>query len=84
MCSVQQKVVAHSEKMVNVKDQGQCHLKEKYYDSNSSNDFAQNQHADCPWHADFVNNNHFSKVNPFDLERSKYCIPYKIFAFGPI
>ena len=39
--------------------QGQGHLKEKYSDSNSSNDFAQNQHADCPWHADFDDHDHF-------------------------
>ena len=39
--------------------QGQGHLKEKYSDSNSSNDFAQNQHADCSWHAEFENHDHF-------------------------
>ena len=29
-----------------------------YSDSNSSNDFAQNQYADSPWHAEFENGNH--------------------------
>ena len=61
MCSAQQKVVAHSQNKikVKVKGQGQGHLKEKPYYQNSSNYFAQNQHSDCPWHADFENDNHF-------------------------
>ena len=60
VCSAQQKVVAHSQKIkVKVKGQDQGHLKEKYYDSNLSNNFAQHQHADCPCHADFENNHFF-------------------------
>ena len=43
---------------VKVKGQGQGHLNEKYSYTNSSNDFAQNQHTDCSWHADFENDNH--------------------------
>ena len=43
-----------------LKSQGQGHLNEKYSYSNSSNDFAQNQYTDSPWHAEFKNNNHFS------------------------
>ena len=30
-----------------------------YSDSNSSNNFAQNQDADCLWHAEFENYDHF-------------------------
>ena len=58
MCSAHREVVAHSQKNQG-QGQGQGHLKAKYSDSNSSNDFAQNQHADCLWHADFKNHDHF-------------------------
>ena len=60
MCSSHREVVAHSKKVkVKVKGHGQGHLNEKYSYSNSSNDFAQNQYADSPWHAEFENDNHF-------------------------
>ena len=61
MCSAHREVIVHSQKFkVKVKGQGQGHLKEKYTDSNSNNDFARNQHTDCPWHADLENHDHFS------------------------
>ena len=54
-----------------------------YSDSNSSNDFAQNWDTDSKWHAEFENGDLFSKVEPFDLERS-VVVPCRIFVYGPI
>ena len=61
MCFAHREVIAHSQKFkVKVIGQGQGHLKEKNkINSNSSNDFAQKQHADCPCHADFENHGYF-------------------------
>ena len=69
MCSAHREVVAHSQKPhggVQTPPAGRG-LKEKYSDSNSSNDFAQNQHADCPWHAEFENHDHFF-LGPYPIQ----------------
>ena len=52
-------VSSRSSSTFKVKVKGQGHLNEKYSYSNSSNNFAQNQHTDSPWHAEFENDNHF-------------------------
>ena len=49
-----------------------------YSDSNSSNDFAQNQYADSSWHAEFKNGNHFfPRSNRLTLRGQNTAYPIK-------
>ena len=54
------KVVAHLQNSRSRKGQGKGDFREKYSDSNLSNDFAQNQYPDSSWHAEFENDDHVS------------------------